>query len=81
MGGIFFVMLIIFFMKGPSFFFHLLVSFGAKVVIAGFLLYGVNYFLGVHGVFVPINMYTLLFSGGLGIPGVAVLAVLQKVAL
>ena len=80
-GGMLAVMLVIFLIKGSGFFFRFLLSFGAKVIIAGFLLYGINYFLGVYGVFVPINIYTLLFSGGLGIPGVAALVVLQKIAL
>lgn len=50
----------------------------ARFVFAGLLLYGFNAFLGKYGVYIPINIYTLIFSGLLGLPGVVALVILQK---
>lgn len=59
-------------------FMHIFVSICAKFVVAGLLLYGVNIFLSDYGMYIPINEYTLFFSGVLGLPGVVALMFLQK---
>ena len=78
-GSLMMVLVVLLWRKSLGGFLNFLAFFCIKIIIAGFFLYGVNYFFGTYGITIPINQYTLLFSGILGVPGIAVLALFQQI--
>ena len=47
-----------------------ILTFGRKVIVSSFLLYGFNLIAGTFGLIIPINLFTVLLVSVLGLPAI-----------